>query len=419
MARELETKIKSKVKNLGIGFNRLWAASLSSNLADGLLRTAAPLLAISLTDDPVKISLITAIVMLPWLLFAIPVGGLVDRVDRRKAIALANLIRFLSVASGAYIIAIDSMTIEILYLITFFVGICEVVSDTAAQSMIPQLLDEPQYESGNSRLQVSETVISQFVGSPTSGFLYAVAIFLPFAVTSIGFLIAAALILYIPVQLNSDLHAHNNLPGKKESFLASLAFGIKYLYQDKHLFRLVLTTTSIGFAFSAANAISALFMVKELGIKPIFFGLVLTIQGIGALLGAVTATQWTKRFSRGDAMAFGMVITTLSTFMLGFTSNIFTFTALSTISSYFITIWNILLMSTYQTIIPNELFGRIHGTRRTLVWGLMPIGAITGGFLARLGIEMPFFIGGAVATLMTLFNYQFIRKIGKSTSTKS
>lgn len=398
--------------SLGKSFNRLWAASLSSNLADGLLRTAAPLLAISLTDDPVKISLIAAIVMVPWLLFAIPVGGLVDRVDRHKAIAISNAIRFLAVAAIAFIIATDSMTIELLYLVAFIVGVCEVIADTAAQAMVPQLLNEADYESGNSRLQMSETVVADFIGAPTSGFLYAVAIFLPFAATSLGFIIAAILVLFIPIQLNSDLTAKPLATTPDEKFFASLRFGIKYLYQDKHLMRLVLTTTAIGFAFSASNAIVALFMVKELGLKPAFFGLVLTIQGVGALLGAATTTRWTKRFTRGDVMAAGMLITTLATIALGFSANIYMFTAIATISGYFITIWNILLMSTYQSIIPNELFGRIHGARRTLVWGMMPIGSIVGGFIARLGLAMPFFMGGALATVLAIANYRFIQSLG-------
>lgn len=407
------------MKSLGPSFNRLWSASLFGNLADGLLRTAAPLLAISLTDDPVKISIISAIVMLPWLLFAIPVGGLVDRVDRRIAIAGSNAIRFLAVAFAALIIANESMTIEYLYLLAFVVGVCEVVADTAAQAMVPQLLDESQYESGNSRLQMSETVVSDFVGAPTSGFLYAAAIFLPFIATSLGFLVAAILVLFIPVQLKRDLGKDSTDSDKGDSFFQSLQFGIKYLYEDKHLFRLVLTTTGLGFAFSASNAVVSLFMIKQLGLAPAFFGLVLTVQGIGALLGAATTTRWTKHFSRGNVMATSMLLTTLITFAIGFAPNIIVFTLLATTTGYLITIWNILLMSTYQTLIPNELFGRIHGARRTLVWGMMPIASIVGGFIARTGLAMPFIVGGAAATVIAATNYRFIRSIGTTSKTSS
>jgi MFS family permease len=400
------------VNKLGTGFNRLWAASLSSNLADGLLRTAAPLLAISLTNDPVKISLIAAIVMLPWLFFAIPVGALVDRVDRRKAIALANAIRFLIAATVAVVVANEVMTIELLYLGAFIIGVCEVVSDTAAQAMVPQLLDETQYESGNSRLQMSETVVSQFVGSPTSGFLYAVAIFLPFIATSLGFLVAAVLILFVPLQFQTDLRRNlGEATTAREKFWPSLLFGLRYLYSNKQLFRLVMATTAIGFAFSASNSVVALYMVKDLGLAPTYFGVVLTIQGIGALLGAATATFWTKRYERSSVMAISMVLTGITVILTGLSPNIFVFTAIATATGYLISIWNILLMSTYQTIIPNELYGRIHGARRTLVWGLMPLGSIFGGFVARLGLNVPFLVGGTLATILAVLNFSFFRKL--------
>ena len=72
---------------MGPAFNRLWASSLVSNLADGVLMVAAPLLAITLTDSTVLISSIGAMVMLPWQLFAMPIGVMVDRVDRRFILA--------------------------------------------------------------------------------------------------------------------------------------------------------------------------------------------------------------------------------------------------------------------------------------------------------------------------------------------
>ena len=68
---------------MGPAFNRLWAGSIISNLSDGVLIAAAPLLAITLTDSTVLITIIGAMVMLPWLLFAMPIGVMVDRVDRR------------------------------------------------------------------------------------------------------------------------------------------------------------------------------------------------------------------------------------------------------------------------------------------------------------------------------------------------
>ena len=68
------TDTATKRQPLGRAFNQLWSATLASHVADGLLKTAVPLLAASLTRDPVTISLLGALAMLPWLLFAIQIG---------------------------------------------------------------------------------------------------------------------------------------------------------------------------------------------------------------------------------------------------------------------------------------------------------------------------------------------------------
>jgi hypothetical protein len=83
-----------------------------------------------------------------------------------------------------------------------------------------------------------------------------------------------------------------------------------------------------------------------------------------------------------------------------------------------ITLWNILLMSTYHQIIPNELFGRIHGTRRTLVWGVMPIGAMVGGLLAKIDLRAPMIVGGALVTVIALLGVPFIRSLSNLVNEK-
>lgn len=73
-------------------------------------------------------------------------------------------------------------------------------------------------------------------------------------------------------------------------------------------------------------------------------------------------------------------------------------------------------MSCYQVLIPTELYGRIHGARRTFVWGLMPVGAFLGGVLAHLGLRVPLLVGGIGATLISISVFKFIYELGNQTS---
>lgn len=401
---------------MGPAFNRLWAGSILTNLADGVLIAAAPLLAISLTDNTVLISAIGAMVMLPWLLFAIPIGALVDRVDRRYILAGSNAIRTLIVSVLSLGIATGHVTIYWLIFAAFAIGICEVANDTTAQSLIPQILDEKHYEKGNSRLQISETVVQGFVGAPVSGFLYALAIYLPFFINALGYAFATLLALSIPIQYLQDVRVEEKKENKPH-FIQDMKFGIKYLYNNKSLRRLVLTTASIGVCYSAGTATIVLFIIKELDLNPKFFGVILTIQGLGAIVGALIAPKASKKFGRSIMMTLGITLSSVVLLLQGFSPNIYIFVALATIGGFAISQWNVLLMATYQTVIPNELYGRIHGTRRTLVWGMMPIGSLIGGSLAHFNLRLPMYVGGIIASVIALSSINFLLSFAKNSET--
>jgi len=163
-------------------FNRLWSASLVSNLSDGVLLAAAPLLAITLTDNTILIS-----------------SGVVGAL--------------------AFAIAADVVTIYLLIIAAFIIGTCEVAADTTSQSLIPQILDKEHFEKANSRLQISETVVQGFIGAPLSGFLYALAIYIPFFFNSVGYIVSAVLALSMPIHFLQDVR--NEKPKSEQNKIIS------------------------------------------------------------------------------------------------------------------------------------------------------------------------------------------------------
>lgn len=403
---------------MGPAFNRIWASSIVSNLSDGVMLAAVPLLAISLTDSPVLIAAIGAMVMLPWLLFAIPIGVMVDRVDRRYILAGSNVIRSAVVGVLALLIAMDHVTIYWLLATAFIIGVCEVAADTTAQSLIPQILEEKDFEKGNSRLQISETIIQGFIGAPISGFIYALAIYLPFFINSLGFAISALFALSIPIRYLQDVRKEGEEKTERH-FLADMKFGITYLFYQKALRRLVVTTAAIGFCYSIGSATMVLFIIKELGLPERYFGVILAIEGIGAITGALVASRMSSKFGRSEVMTFAIVASSAVLLFQGFSPNIYIFVALGTFGGFTLSQWNILLMATYQTVIPTDLYGRIHGTRRTLVWGTMPIGSLLGGVLAHFSLRLPMYVGGVIATVIAIFSISFLLKIAKNSHSES
>lgn len=403
-------------EKLGPAFNRLFSASVISNLSDGLLAVAAPLLAISLTKDPILISMLSAFVMLPWLLFAIPIGLIVDRSDKRLLVTMTNSIRFIAAGLVALAISTDTITIYWLLLATFLIGTCEVATDTAAQSLIPVILEKKNFEKANSRMNIAETVIQNFIGAPLSGFLYATSIVLPFILNSLGFLVAAIFVLMIPAHLIAKGSSPENAAAEKKSFISEIKFGLNYLWNDRPLRRLVATTTALGFFYSVTTSTLILFITETLEVQAKYFGLLMAVAGSGGVIGGILTPMLSKKFGRGTILAVAIFISSITVLFQGFSPNVWVFGVIGFVSSFSITNWNILLMSCYQVLIPAELYGRIHGARRTFVWGVMPIGALLGGVIAQSGLRLPLIIGGIATTLISISAFTFVYRLGNQTS---
>ena len=394
---------------LGVTFNKIWSAAMFSKFADGLFGAAIPLLAASLTRDPVLIAIQANLFLLPWLLFAIPIGALVDRLNRRAAMLMVQTSRVLIGAALAWLIVSGQMNLGWLATLTFIFGISEVVYDTATQSTIPSLLPEKQLEKGNSRLQIADTVMQGFVGVPLGGFIFATAAFIPFLGVSACYLIAVFLVLSIA---RDALQSKQEIKSTERPKLShEIREGLVYLWTHKVLFRLVLTTGLIGFCYAMGSATQVLFILDYLKVPESNYGWVLVPLGVGALIGAVTTSRFSSLVGRSKALAITLPASSFTLLAGGLSPNVYWFMVVCLLQGLFMAYWNILLMSTYHTMIPNEIFGRIHGARRTIVWGLMPIGGLIGGLLAKINLTVPIITGGVIATLFALSAYRFIRSI--------
>ena len=71
-------------------FRVLWLTSGAANLGDGLFKVILPLVAVGETRSPALVANVTLAMTLPWAIFALPAGALVDRLDRRRLSVLAR-----------------------------------------------------------------------------------------------------------------------------------------------------------------------------------------------------------------------------------------------------------------------------------------------------------------------------------------
>jgi MFS family permease len=360
---------------LGPAFWRLYAASATSNLADGINRVALPLLAADLTRDPVLVAGLTALAFLPWLLFALPAGAVVDRVDRRRAMAVANVVRALALAALATTVLTGTVSLVVLYAVAFAVGVAETGYDSAARAMLPQVVRRDQLDRGNGLLTSAEEASQGFLGAPLGSVLFALAVAAPLLTTAGGFLLAAALVLGI---------AGTRRPARTErtSIRRDVAEGVRWLWRHRFLRGLTLVSASTSLMGSMVTGVLVLFALDVLQVGEAGYGLLLATSGVGAVVGGLAAAPLARRIGRSRTLVLGAVLGAVATGSIGLTDDVWVAAALFTLETVAVLFWNVLTMSLRQALIPEELFGRVQGGYRTLVWGGIPLGALLGGVLA-------------------------------------
>lgn len=395
---------------LGAAFGRLFTANLASSLGDGIARTAAPLLAVQLTDDPLLVSGIAALAMLPWLLFAIPAGIIVDGVDRRRALAVANTLRALLAVALLVLSVTGTLTIWALYAVIFLYGIGETVYDGAVRAVVPSLIGKADLPRANGRIEAGEMIVQNFFSGPFTSVLFAVSVVIPLGTNAAAFALAAGLALVLPTAASGRQFAF--VAGtQRTAWYRQLADGFRFIFGNRMLTGLLALSTIVGISTSAATASYVLYLVDLLGLPEALFGVFLLSGAVGGILGSMVATWFKARLGAGRTMALANVGASLAFVAMGIWPSIAMAAVGYAVSSFAILIWNVLVMSLRQSVIPGRLLGRVHGSWRTILWGTMPIGSIIGGLIGRIDLALPFTIGGGVAALAGIVGFRFLSRL--------
>jgi MFS family permease len=239
-------------------------------------------------------------------------------------------------------------------------------------------------------LTIEETLGQTFLGAPVGSALFAVAIAAPLLLNAGGFTVAALLVL----TLRGSMRPQRS--GEPTTIRRDMVDGVRWLVRHRFLRGLTVISALTSAAQSMVNGVLVLYVLEELRLPSGNFGFVLLAAGVGGLLGGVNTPALARRFGRGRMLVLGAVVSAVATGAMGLTRNGFLGAALFAASAAGVMVWNVLTMSLRQALIPQQLFGRVQGAYRTVVWGAIPIGAIAGGLLgSAAGIRPVFFVGGA------------------------
>ncbi|SNS29143.1 Fucose permease [Geodermatophilus pulveris] len=383
---------------LGAAYWRLWTSSGLSNLADGVLKVALPLVALGFTRSPALVAGVTLALTLPWLLFALPVGALADRLDRRRLMLGAHVARVLLLAGLVAVLALDLGSVWALYVVAFCLGAAETVYDTSAQSILPALAPREQLTRANGRLYAVELTANQFVGPPLGGVLVASGATLAFATPAGLWLAALGVLLLVRGRFRVAREGTT-------SVRADVAEGLRFLGRHRLLRTLAVMVGVSNFASSAVFAVFVLHAVgpgSPMGLSEQAYGLLLTTLAVGSLLGSFVAAGLVRVLGRARSLALTLVGNAALLGTPAVTTDARLVGAAFLLGGALIVVWNVVTVSLRQGITPDRLLGRVNSGYRLLAWGSMPLGAAAGGLLADVSGLPTVFATMAVLSLALL-----------------
>lgn len=391
--------------DLGSDFRKIWPASIISNLGDGAMLAAGPLLVASITTQPAAVGAAAFVQELPWLLFALFSGALVDRLDRRLMIVAADIFRALVLAALGAAVLFGSSPLWAIYLSLFLLGTAETLADNASGALLVNAVPRAHLGRANARLFASGTVLQQLGGPPLGALLFAVGAGVPLVFDAVTFAAAAALIARVAVR--------PPLPEPSGTALWSeVREGVRWLWHHAGVRTLACSILVMNITFCAAFATWVLFARERLGLSETQFGLLVSAGAIGAVLGMPAYHVLEPRVGSLTLLRAGLVIETTVHLILALTRSPWVAGATMAVFGVHAVVWGIVSTTARQLATPEPLMGRVNSVYMLASVGGAAIGSALGGVLAqRFGLAAPFAVAFVGMVLMTAVAWRPLRHV--------
>ena len=381
-------------------FAKLWAASTASALGSGLAIIAAPLYVAAHTSSPLLVSATTGVSWLPWLLFALPGGVLVDRVDRRRLMVAIDWARVAAMGVLAVALLAGRADIALMDAVLFVINAGEVVFRSASQAMTPAVVPRESLERANGWLVGGTTVMQGMIAGPFGGFLFVVAVYVPFFVNAGTYAASAVLVGLVAGTYRASSRVSQETG--RRPVRAELAEGFRWLFRQRMLRTMAVLIGLLNLTLTAATAVLVLLARERLHLGAVGYGALFTCEAVGAVLGSVGGDWLIRRVTATWTIRIGLLVeaglhltlaTTRSAYLAGFMMFVFGVHG---------ALWSIVGSSLRQRLTPPEMLGRVGSTNLFIVAGGNCLGAVLGGAVAaRFGITAPFWAGFVVAVIVS------------------
>jgi predicted MFS family arabinose efflux permease len=328
----------------------------------------------------------------PWLLFSLFAGVLIDRVRRTAVLTAAYAA--LAVAGIALALAGSAhlLSLGLLLCVAFVVTSAQVLGDGASGALVPELVGPDGLAAANTRLQVINRGVVQFVVPPVTGVLLTFGAGWPAWPAVVAAVTALLLARGIPSTAVTRTRRHP---------MRDIHEGLRYLVRTP-LLRAITTAVALGsFAASASNAMLVLYATQVLHVDGVGYGILLACMAVGWVACSFVVSRVVARLGYAWSMRLAQLGVVPAQLLIAFAPPSLVFVGVVLVFMTATTlVWNVCSQSSRQRFTPTALLGRVLTSHRALAWGLTPLGALAGGLVAaHFGLRAVWVMGGLIQAL--------------------
>ncbi|MBU8690793.1 MFS transporter [Priestia megaterium] len=338
-----------------------------------------------------------------YLLFGYIAGLIADKWNRQQVIITSLLVKSLCFGLFSYLVLSSNLNKLSYFFIICMISLFLVIIETTITAWIPDIYTSENLSGINGVIQFSKSganLIGPFLGGLS---IEKLGISWTLLLIATCLIISSLSILKVgkygkPKNINPE----NRYLTKTDKKIKRLE-NVKYIFTNNVLRNLVLTTGTINFAISIYTAMVVIFLVGTLGLSTYLTGLVISLSGIGALLGSFISPRLIKKFGVIKIMVFGPIIPSFGLLLASFAhekmgvvlfiiGSICFFTARS--------IGSVARVTVQQMVVPSHIRGEVSGTMIMLTWGTIPLGALCAGVLSDvIGVQQVLMLAGIILIL--------------------
>jgi len=353
----------------------LWSGQLISVLGSRISQISLPLLIIVVTHSPAQAGTVAALFGLPYLLFGLLAGVLIDRWDRKRTMLICSAINCLMTGTIPLALVLGHLSMPQLYVLALVNGSAFVFFDVAELAALPSVVSQEQLPTAVGLNQATFSA-GGVAGQPIGGILFQLARPLPFLADTISYAVSVASLLAIRARFQTERLSATR------SLRVELIEGMTWLWRHPTIRSLTLLTASSNLLVGSFPLLIIL-LAQQHHASPSTIGGMFALASAASVVGSAVTPRLLTHLRVGHvAVSFFWLSAALYPLYL-LAPNPLAIALINAGAFLVNPVYNIASITYRLNAIPNELQGRVNSSARVLALGAMPLGAAAGGVILQ------------------------------------